>query len=148
MEPLFTKKGYWNGEPKAIFTACIVRLLSDDKHPLWWQNAFPGKEIQGIEVRFSTEIWIISNDDGTGYHKVTKGLGSPQCGHKSLSTFEFVRYIHENEMITKIDRDLIKENEKVIDDYQRFTNPKEYERLQYLKEAAMAFSRMTPKEQS
>lgn len=145
---LFTKNGYWNGEPKATFTACNVRLIPDPAHPLWWHNAFPDKEIQAIEITYDAgKPWLIANDDGTGYYKVTAGMGSPQCGHKSLSTYQFIRYIPEYEMIVKIDRDLIKENERIIDDYHRFTNPKEYDRIQHLKEAAQAFSKMTPKEQ-
>ena len=41
-------KGYWNGEP-ATFQVCIIKLLQDDAHPLWWQNAFVGQEIEAIE---------------------------------------------------------------------------------------------------
>jgi hypothetical protein len=146
-KPLFTEKGYWNGEPSATFTACIVKLNGDAAHPLWWHNAFAGTERQAIEITYGGETWCIENQNGTGFYKVTTGMGSPGCGHFSLSGHEVVRYIPKGEMITVIDKDLIAREEAIVNEYQKGKDPIEYERLQSIRAAADKFSKMTPAEQ-
>ena len=127
--------GYWNGE-KALFQACIVRLLQDDEKPLWWQNAYVGQEIQAIEISYSGSTWRISNMNGTGYYKVTEGQGSPQCGHASLGKHEFVKYISPAEMTTKLDMEGIAAHNKIVEDFQRTKDPVQFEKIQSLKRMA------------
>lgn len=148
MEPLFKQKGFWNGEPTATFTACIIKPKENKERPMHWYNPFAGQEMQAIEFTQDGQTCVIYNQDGTGYHKVTIGLGSPRCGHKSFDAgYEIVRYIPEHEMIKAIDHDLIKREEKAIADYQIKTNPVEFERSQSLLKSLREFQRMTPDEQ-
>lgn len=147
MKPLFQLKGFWNGEAKAIFTACIVKLQEDPEHPLWWQNAFAGKEWQAIEITYAGQTWRISNEDGTGFQKVTIGMGSPSCGHASFGAHEVLRYIPREEMTKKINREMVLQNAIAVKEYQKRKDPAEFEKLQSLEDSMRKYQRMTPEEQ-
>lgn len=146
MTPLFTEKGYWQGEP-ATFTACIVRLIESPENPLWWQNAFAGMDVQALEITQGKETWKIANHDGTGYYKVTQGMGGPRCGHASFADHELVKYIAQGDVIRVIDHALIKQNDELVNAYQKEKDPIAYERIQAIKAHMDKFSKMTPGEQ-
>lgn len=70
------KTGYfWGGKPcKAFFYRAMI--TKNDK-PLYWGNAFAGKQRQIIEIVFpSREPFYIDNEDGTGYHMITAMKGN------------------------------------------------------------------------
>lgn len=146
MKPLFELKGFWNGEPKALFTACIIKPKKDERRPLVWWNAFTDIDRQAIEITYEGEKWCIDNAHGTGFYKVTKGMGSPSCGHASFGDYEFIRYIPQSEMIIQIDFEGIVIHECTVNEYQQQTDPIEYEKLQSLKKHMESFQKMSPAE--
>jgi len=89
--------GYWNGEAKAKFRVVVVevgdepeeskehfkKFYPNQKKYLWFAP-FIGETRQVVEVVYADETFYLDNADGTGIYKVTKGLGSPHCGHSSL----------------------------------------------------------------
>jgi hypothetical protein len=73
---------YWNGEPTP---ARIVRVIVG-KSPveMWWCAKLAGTEREAVEVNYHGKKFYLDNESGTGWNKVTHGLGSPQWGHSSL----------------------------------------------------------------
>lgn len=146
MKPFFTLKGFWNGEHAATFTACIVKPIKNDKAPMHWYNVFAGEERQGIEITYGGEKWIIDNETGDGYYKVTTGMGSPSCGHKSYCEYEFVRYLPKEDMlIARSPMAEFSESNK-IDEYQKANFPEEFEKNKRLLAALQSYQKMTPME--
>jgi len=145
MKKLFEQKGYWNWE-HVVFTACIVKPIENKEKPMYWCNVFAGQERQAIEITCNTETWIIDNNVGDGYLKVTIGGGSPSCGHKSYSGYEHVRYLENEEMITSFNIDLEREEDNIINEYQKKNFPTEYAENQELLASLRSFQAMTSSE--
>lgn len=127
-DKLFKNQGFWNGE-LAFFTACNIKLLYDEENIGWWQNARVGEIIQCIEITYGNQTWVINNDDGHGYFKVTKAMGDPWCPHKSIGKYEFIEYIPESEMIVEIDDDLHYKNHDIEWAYMRKVDPNRFRKL-------------------
>jgi hypothetical protein len=143
MKQLFTLKGYWNGEPTATFTACIIKPKENTEKPMYWYNVFSGKERQAIEITYAGQTWIIDNNVGDGYLKVTKGQGSPSYGHKSLDNYDFVRYIPESELNIVYDRMLADEEQQEINEYQKMNYPEAFEQHQRLLKSLTDYQKMS-----
>jgi len=90
------EKGYWNGEPAEFRVVVIVvgdepdhqkehfaKHRPDQKRYLWFVP-FIGTERQAVEVTYGDSKFYLDNADGNGIRKVTKGMGSPTHGHKSI----------------------------------------------------------------
>lgn len=90
-------KGYWNGEPAEFRVVVIVvgeepkeleehfnKHMTNRKRYLWFVP-YIGREIQAVEVLYGdNKPFYLSNMDGSGVEKVTRGMGSPQAGHYSV----------------------------------------------------------------
>lgn len=102
--------GFWNGEP-AKYRAVMLKVEDQTKeeiahfkkhHPnrkqYMWFKPYVGGYMEAIEVYYKEhgqygsldiekdiEPFYLANIDGTGLYKVTKGMGSPQCGHMSIN---------------------------------------------------------------
>lgn len=75
-------KTYWNGEPcKATIVQVIVGKA---EKPTYWYADLEGTERQAVRVEQEGDVFYLDNQDGSGWMKVTVGMGSPQYGHKSL----------------------------------------------------------------
>lgn len=146
MKPLFTMNGFWNGENTATFTACIVKPKLNAEKPMYWHNVFAGQERQAIEITYGGETWVIDNENGDGYVKVTKGMGSPSYGHKSYSEYDFVSYIPQEDMLIAISPMTEHLEQQKIDDYQKTNFPKEFEENKNLLNMVRSFQKMTPME--
>jgi hypothetical protein len=125
-------KGFWNGEPTATFIGVTYEVTQSDG-TYHWQNRHIGQRRQGIQITCGSETWIIDNQFGDGYHKVTSGLGSPTCGHKSIFNPINVTEIPDSEINTELDWKAWDQENEIHDNYIRDTDPATYERLQGLK---------------
>lgn len=130
-KPLSVANGYWNGEP-ATYTACVVQIVRNDASPMHWYNAFVGTYRQAIQISQNGHSFVIDNETGTGQYKVTKGMGSPGCGHADLGPYLFISYIDKQYWHDSVNEDNIRFERTVIDAYQQATSPQEFERLQKL----------------
>ncbi len=90
-------KGYWDGED-ATFKGVTYEVTEAKEGELWWQNQFIGQRRQGLEITYGDQTWIIDNEHGDGFYKVTYGKGSPQCGHKSVSNPINIEYINNDDI--------------------------------------------------
>lgn len=73
---------YWNGKPCPC-RRLRVRLPDSYDGPAtrpWFEHLL-GQEIDAVDVDGS---FLLANDDGSGWAKVTEGRGSPYFGHRSL----------------------------------------------------------------
>lgn len=124
-------QGFWNGEP-ATFRGVTYELV-EAPQPLWWQNCHVGQRRQGLEMTQGSETWIIDNEYGDGYYKVTIGMGSPRCGHKSVHNPINVEPIPDTDIRTVYDAEGLAIEATEHDDWMREKNPEEFERMQRLK---------------
>lgn len=130
-KPLSVANGYWNGEP-AIYTACVVQIVRNDASPMHWYNAFVGTYRQAIQISQNGHSFVIDNETGTGHYKVTKGMGSPGCGHADSAPCLFISYIDKQFWVDEINEAKIKIERIEVDAYQQATNPAEFQRIKYL----------------
>lgn len=82
-------EGYWNGEV-AKYKRVLVEVGKSPRDT-WWCAGLEGKEIEAVEVHYSGEVFYLADDDMSGTYKVTKGMGSPQVGHKGLPVAKVIR---------------------------------------------------------
>lgn len=77
-----TVKTYWNGQP------CDARQVDVvvGKSPIstWWCADLEGTTRKAVEVNYAGQTFYLDNEDGSGWHKVTVGRGSPHCYHASI----------------------------------------------------------------
>lgn len=84
-EAVSERATYWNGEP----TPCerVIVQVGRVENPDWWCAPFEGQERRAVRVNYRPEadmVYLLDNEDGQGWHKVTTGMGGPQAGHKQL----------------------------------------------------------------
>jgi len=81
-----SEKTYWNGEECTARKVFIIMRDESDKFPCFWGKELAGKKVKAIEVSyFPDEKFYLFDEDDQGWLKVTKGQGSPQYGHRSIS---------------------------------------------------------------
>jgi len=114
-------KGYWNGE-HAQFIGVTYEVSKSDG-PLHWQNRHVGQRRQGLQITYGTQTWIIDNEFGDGFHKVTSGFGSPTCGHKSVFKPLNIQEIADSEIRTLINWGGMTLENQMHDDYIKTTDP-------------------------
>lgn len=73
---------WWNGEP-AQCRRVIVRVGTVER-PTWWCAGLEGQERRAVEVSYGGQTFLLDDEDGSGWAKVTIGRGSPGYGHSSL----------------------------------------------------------------
>lgn len=76
---------FWFGKP---CEAVKVRVIVADtgRFPNAWfrlQNLV-GTERAAVRITHNDETFYLDDEDGSGWRKVTTGLGRPQVGHASL----------------------------------------------------------------
>jgi hypothetical protein len=125
-------KGYWNGEP-ATFIGVTYEVTKSEGE-LHWQNLHVGSRRQGIQITYQGETWIIDNENGDGYYKVTKGYGSPRCGHKSIFNSINIVIIEDLSIITIYNHIGLKLESLAQDEFIKKANPAEFQKLQGLRE--------------
>lgn len=74
----------WNGEP--CDARRITAVVADtDMFASYWARQFVGTRRDVVEVEYGGRTFYIDDEDGSGWHKVTQGGGSPRCGSKSIA---------------------------------------------------------------
>lgn len=96
--------GFWNGEP-AKYRAVMLKVEDQTEEEIahfkkhfpnrkqyMWFKPYVGAYMEAIEVHYKEhgqkediKPFYLANIDGTGLYKVTKGMGAPDCGHKSIN---------------------------------------------------------------
>ena len=74
---------YWNGEKCRARKVRVI--VGTPRLATFWYADLVGTERSAVEVSYGKEVFLIDDEDGSGWRKVTSGMGSPRFGHKSLS---------------------------------------------------------------
>ena len=84
-------KTYWNGEE----TPCrrVIVEVGPSEVDTWWCAKLVGHIRQAVEVNYSTGTFYLDDEDGSGWRKVTTGMGGPRWNHKSLPVAHVIRDI-------------------------------------------------------
>lgn len=94
-EPLHgALRTYWNGMPTA---ARRVRVrVGTSMLPTWWCAELKGTERRAVEVTYGSDRFLLDDETGQGWAKVTLGRGSPEYGHRSLpDDSEILEELHD-----------------------------------------------------
>jgi hypothetical protein len=135
------KPGYWNGEP-AQFKAVLYRVLEPETKT-WWTISHVGEIRQAIQINYGGETWIIDNQHGDGYYKVTAGQGSPRCGHKSITDYEILGDVPEENWQIQYDHEAIKKENEAHDQWMARNHPEDHKKLMALREGLKEHQRNT-----
>ncbi|WP_374029800.1 hypothetical protein [Bdellovibrio bacteriovorus] len=91
-------KTFWNGEPCKATKVKVV--VGKSPRPTWWCAHLEGKIMDAIRIEYpvdnkTSEPGIDCQpfylcDDAESWKKITVGMGSPYCSHKSLPVKEEV----------------------------------------------------------
>lgn len=146
MEQKIFESGWWNGLA-AKTTCCIIEVIPSTKKPLMWFNAFSGKTRQVVEVHQDDRHFIIDNQHGDGFHKVTEGMGSPSCGSKHFDEFKLIEYLEPAYWNRIYDEPQLAGETFIIEDYQERTNPEEFRKVKLLVQGLRRFQSMSSEEQ-
>lgn len=90
-------EGYWNGLPTPVRKVVgTVPPWDAEVHPplAWWRD-LSGQRIVAVEVELDGVNYgggtaYLDDRDGSGWHKVTVGRGSPRCGHRDVPLVDVV----------------------------------------------------------
>lgn len=84
---------YWNGEPTP---ARKVRVrVTEPVATTWWFADLVGTERAAVEVTYGGDTFLLDDEDGSGWRKVTEGRGGPRWPHRSLSGVVLGRCPHD-----------------------------------------------------
>ena len=123
--------GYWNGEPATI--KGVIYEVTKPETPTWWQAMHVGKQRQGLQISYSGSVWIIDNEHGDGFFKVTRGMGSPRCGHKSIHNPKFLHYIPADQINRIVDVESIRLESEAHDKWLSENYPEQFAKSQALR---------------
>lgn len=73
---------YWNGEP--CEARRVVVQVGKAERETHWHHGLEGQERRAVEVTYHGQVFFLDDEDGSGWEKVTVGLGSPGWGHAQL----------------------------------------------------------------
>lgn len=80
---------YWNGQPAECRKVRVI--IGEPPRPTWWCAEMVGQEREAVEVKQGGDKFYIDNEDGSGWLKVTEGLGSPGYPHRSLKVSKIIK---------------------------------------------------------
>lgn len=146
MTQKISEPGYWNGLPAQI-TCCIIEIIPAPDKPMMWFNAFAGQERQVVEITQDGTTFIIDNQHGEGFFKVTTGMGSPGYGSSHFEEFRLVQYTEPAFWNRTLDPLQLARERKLIEEYQERTNPEEFKKVQALIKGLRSFQSMSPAQQ-
>lgn len=73
---------FWNGE--RCEAERVVVIVGKALRPTWWCAPLEGQKRRAVRVRYNGQTFYLDDENGSGWHKVTSGRGSPWVGHSSL----------------------------------------------------------------
>lgn len=123
----------WNGQPCDVKVIRIVMNGTEDNPVLFWGKAFYGMERQALLVTQGSSQFVIDNEDGTGWLKVTVGMGSPSYGHRSIFGYTIVSTGEKPKQYNASEQ---RELHRVADEYLKARYPEEFEKSLRLRKAA------------
>lgn len=126
-------KGYWNGED-ATFKGVTYEVTEPDV-PTWWQGQYVGQRRHGIEVTYGGSVWIIDNEHGDGFYKVTRGMGSPRCPHKSIHNPINVEHLDDSKINMILDIEGIKVEQEAHREWMKKNYPEDFKRSEALRKS-------------
>lgn len=139
------KTGYWNGEPTAQFEGITYEVTKIESKPLHWQNPLAGTRRQGLIITQGNETWIIDNEHGDGYHKLTEGHGMWTSGHASVTNPINIERIQDNEINILLNPDLLLKERRESDFYFEKNFPEEFNRMKELRAGLKEMRKNMPK---
>jgi hypothetical protein len=74
---------FWNNEPCDV-RHVVVKVGKAEKLSFWYAP-LEGQNRLCLEVRQHGRSFLMDNEDGSAWHKVTVGRGTMWLGHKSIS---------------------------------------------------------------
>lgn len=77
------QRTYWNGEPAKV-RKVFVKVGPAAKSTYWYAG-LEGTIRKAIEVEQAGCRFLLDDEDGSGWQKVTVGKGGPSFPHSSLS---------------------------------------------------------------
>jgi hypothetical protein len=75
---------YWNGEP-CTATRGTAEVADAPEFSMYWARDLVGQRIPVVRVNYFVHPFYLDDQDGRGWHKVTKGKGSPREGHRNVA---------------------------------------------------------------
>lgn len=96
-------KGLWDNYPVEVI-GVIYTVTKCVAPPASWQNNKVGTKRQGLKIRQKGYEFLIDNEHGDGYLKVTEGRGSFMYGHKSVVDPISVQEIPDDQIKTVYDQ--------------------------------------------
>lgn len=130
---------FWNGEPCKVRFLYILIKPTECKNLAWWKP-FEGTIRQVAEVTLWGDPFIIDNEDGLGYAKLTGGgMWTQGSRHYDSVNYDIVCDVKEGEIVSVFSKEKYDETEACSDAYWRQRKPDEFERLQKLKLMASNF---------
>jgi len=75
-------KTFWNGEPCEARQVRVI--VGHPLKPTWWCAHLQDTERTAVQVAQQGQVFFLDNEDGTGWRKVTDGMGLPYFPHNSL----------------------------------------------------------------
>ena len=126
---------FWNGEPCKARFLNIEILPTECQNMAWWKP-FEGTTRQVIEVKSWGEPFLIDNEDGLGYSKITKGGGSFQHGSRHFDgvNHRVVSDVADSEIIKGFSPDKYEEIKAIENGYWAECEPEKHARLQAILE--------------
>lgn len=125
------KDGFWNGEPASFTVISYEVLRNENKNH--WQNMFVGEKRQGVLITQYDQSWLIDNQHGDGYCKVTIGMGSPRYGHKSVVEHNVLGCLPESEWKTVYNSMMITKEGNDHDQWIQTNSPEDWKKIEGLR---------------
>lgn len=126
--------GYWNGQPTAQFEGITYEVTHVEKTPLHWQNSVVGTRRQGIQIHYEDHKWVIDNEHGEGYYKLTEGKGMWTSGHKTVENPMSVILIPDSDIKKQVNTFGLKREMELHDRWMEEKYPATYKRVLALRE--------------
>ncbi len=137
--------GYWDNQQVEVVG--VTYTVTKSPQPLHWQNHYAGKKRQGLKIKQKAFEFIIDNEHGDGYLKLTEGRGSFMYGHKSVVDPISVIEIPDDQINTKYDTEALEAESYARDKWMAENHPKEFKRLLELRQGAKELREQTEKMQ-
>lgn len=164
LKSMAIQKGYWNGEP-AEFRVVLITVGPEPEHlsshiakhspglkRYLWFVPFIGKLRQAIQVIQGSDVFYLDNEDGSGFEKVTIGMGSPKWAHRSVYSEKLVSHIPDDKIIAKFSQFRKRLIDEQVQNYWLGIDPEGYrahmemEKIEGLKRAAFGYPVITDKD--
>lgn len=122
---------FWNGERCECFA--INYIVEQSETPLYWGNSIIGQSRQGLVIKYNGDTFIIDNQHGEGWNKITKGQGMFRYAHKSVWSSKMSTLLDKSKIIKIYDKDATMLEEKNHEKWAEQNYPELHKKLIALK---------------